>query len=44
MDGLVAHVAIRGAPAVNVSLGYPDEVPEGVEAEAMLRGLIFPGV
>ncbi|WP_265499642.1 metallophosphoesterase [Paracoccus beibuensis] len=32
---------IRGAPFVNVSLGYPDEVPDGGEAEAMLRGLIF---
>ena len=34
---------IRGAPDVNVSLGYPDEVPEGGEAEFLLRGLIFPG-
>ncbi|KRW93127.1 metallophosphoesterase [Paracoccus sp. MKU1] len=34
---------IRGAPVVNVSLGYPDEVPEGGEAEFLLRGLIFPG-
>lgn len=34
---------IRGAPAVNVSLGYPDEVPEAGEAELLLRGLIFPG-
>ncbi|WP_024843879.1 metallophosphoesterase [Paracoccus pantotrophus] len=34
---------IRGAPIVNVSLGYPDEVPEGGEAEFLLRGLIFPG-
>ncbi|WP_193668361.1 metallophosphoesterase [Paracoccus kondratievae] len=36
-------VRIRGAPVVNVSLGYPDEVPEGGEAELLLRGLIFPG-
>ena len=34
---------IHGAPIVNVSLGYPDEVPEGGEAELLLRGLIFPG-
>ncbi|WP_323717816.1 metallophosphoesterase family protein [Paracoccus aminovorans] len=34
---------IRGAPVVNVSLGYPDEVPEGGEAEFLLRSLIFPG-
>lgn len=34
---------IHGAPVVNVSLGYPDEVPEGYEAELLLRGLIFPG-
>lgn len=34
---------IRGAPVINVSLGYPDEVPEGGEAELLLRGLIFPG-
>ncbi|RDD72585.1 metallophosphoesterase [Paracoccus versutus] len=34
---------IRGAPIVNVSLGYPDEVLEGGEAELLLRGLIFPG-
>lgn len=34
---------IRGAPVVNVSLGYPDEVPEGDEAELLLRGLILPG-
>lgn len=34
---------IRGAPVVNVSLGYPDEVPEGGEAELLLRGLILPG-
>lgn len=34
---------IRGAPVVNVSLGTPDEVPEGGEAELLLRGLIFPG-
>lgn len=34
---------IRGAPVVNVSLGYPDEVPKGGEAELLLRGLIFPG-
>ncbi len=34
---------IRGAPVVNVSLGYPDEVPEGGEAELLLRGLIFSG-
>ena len=40
----MAHVAIRGAPAVNVSLGYRDEVPEGGEADLLLRGLIFPGV
>lgn len=33
---------IHGVPVVNVSLGYPDEVSEGDEAEAMLRGLIFP--
>ncbi len=33
---------IRGAPVINVSLGYPDEVPEGGEAEPLLRGLIFP--
>ena len=36
-------VRIRGAPIVNVSLGYPDEVPEGAEAEPLLHGLIFPG-
>ena len=36
-------VRIRGAPIVNVSLGYPDEVAEGGEAEILLRGLIFPG-
>jgi len=36
-------VRIRGAPVVNVALGYPDEVPEGGEAELLLRGLIFPG-
>ena len=34
---------IRGASVVNVSLGYPDEVPEGEEAELLLRGFIFPG-
>ncbi|AEM42754.1 metallophosphoesterase family protein [Ketogulonicigenium vulgare] len=34
---------IRGAPVINVSVGYPDEVPEGGEAELLLRGLIFPG-
>ena len=34
---------IRGAPVVNVSLGTPDEVPEGGQAELLLRGLIFPG-
>lgn len=34
---------VNGVPVINVSLGYPDEVPEGGEAEAMLRGLIFPG-
>ena len=34
---------IRGAPVINVSLGYPDDVPEGGEAEFLLRGLIFPG-
>ncbi len=34
---------IRGTPVVNVSLGYPDEVPEGGEAELLLCGLIFPG-
>lgn len=33
---------IRGAPVINVSLGYPDEVPKGGEAELLLRGLIFP--
>lgn len=36
-------IRIRGAPIVNVSLGYPDEVPEGGESEFLLRGLIFPG-
>lgn len=36
-------VRIRGAPIVNVSLGYPDEVAEGDEGELLLRGLIFPG-
>ncbi|MDF3606605.1 metallophosphoesterase [Paracoccus sp. DMF-8] len=34
---------IRGAPVINVSLGYPDEVPEDGEAELLLRGLIFSG-
>lgn len=34
---------IRRAPVVNVSLGYPDEVPEDGEAELLLRGLVFPG-
>lgn len=34
---------IPGAPVVNISLGYSDEVPEGGEAELLLRGLIFPG-
>ena len=33
----------RGAPVINVSLGYPDELPKGGEAELLLRGLIFPG-
>lgn len=34
---------IRGAPVINVSLGYADEVSEGGEAKLLLRGLIFPG-
>lgn len=34
---------VHGTPVVNVSLGYPDEVADGGEAELLLRGLIFPG-
>ncbi|WP_312531013.1 hypothetical protein [Paracoccus sp. (in: a-proteobacteria)] len=34
---------ISGAPVVNVSLGYPHEVPEAGEAKLLLSGLIFPG-
>lgn len=31
---------IRGAPVVNISRGYPDEVPEGGEAVPLLRGRV----
>lgn len=34
---------LHGVPVINISLGTPDEVPEGGEAEPLLRGLIFPG-
>lgn len=39
----VLAATIHGTPVVNVSLGYPDEVADGGEAELLLRGLIFPG-
>ncbi|MTE01937.1 metallophosphoesterase [Paracoccus sp. YIM 132242] len=32
---------VQGVPVINVSLGYPDEVIDGMEAEGLLRGL-FP--
>lgn len=31
---------IHGVPVINTSLGYPDEVEPGQEAERLLRGLI----
>ncbi len=34
---------IYDVPVINVSLGTPDEVPEGEEADHLLRGLIFTG-
>lgn len=34
---------IHDVPVINVSLGTPDEVPEGEEADLLLRGLIFTG-
>lgn len=35
---------IHGTSLVNVSLGYPDEVPRGHETKHLLRGLITSGV
>lgn len=34
---------VHGVPVINVSLGTPDEVPEGEETDRLLRGLIFTG-
>lgn len=34
---------IHDVPVINVSLGTPDEVSEGEEADLLLRGLIFAG-
>ncbi len=34
---------IHGVPVINVSLGYPDDVEPGQEAERLLRGLISDG-
>lgn len=31
---------VHGVPVINVSLGYPDDVEPGYEAERLLRGLI----
>lgn len=34
---------IHGVPVTNVSLGYPDNVADGREAELLLRGLVSTG-
>ena len=34
---------IHGVPVTNVSIGYPDDVADGREAEQLLRGLVSTG-